>query len=77
MSIFFLLWQIYARSAKKDDCIFDQLILSLSLDNLDSFWAKSEKLRSADRQLKKCYDVVTDCTQLVGSETLAWNRGGK
>ena len=49
MSIFFLLWQIYARSAKKDDCIFDQLILSLSLDNLDSFWAKSEKLRSADK----------------------------
>ena len=26
-----------------------QLILSLSLDNLDSFWAKSEKLRSADK----------------------------
>ena len=26
-----------------------QLILLLSLDNLDSFWAKSEKLRSADK----------------------------
>ena len=26
-----------------------QPILSLSLDNLDSFWAKSEKLRSADK----------------------------
>ena len=34
---------------QKKMTVFDQLILSLSLDNLDSFWAKSEKLRSADK----------------------------
>ena len=40
---------LYASFVKKKMAVSYQLILSLSLDNLDSFWAKSEKLRSADK----------------------------